>query len=150
MGLFYCYDILGSTHASLETEFKFLGEDFEFYFGILYSVTSLPNIIMPFFGWMLNARLGIPFMYVIYGSFIMIGQFILCLGCQYRSIFVMIIGRTIFGLGYQLLCTCKNQMLMHWFFKNDVSFPFGLCQGVIDFSKFMCFYLSPRIVKTVI
>jgi len=130
-------------------EFKFLGEEFELYFGLLYSVVSLPNLIMPFFGWMLNVRFGLPLMYGIYGSFIMIGQFILSMGCHYRSIVPMIIGRFIFGLGFQLVCTCKNQMLMHWFYKREVALPFSICQMVIDIAKFLSFYISPRILSNV-
>lgn len=133
----------------MEKEFEFLGEDFELYFGILYSVVSLPNLVMPFIGWMLNVRFGLPLMYVLYGSTIMIGQFFIAIGCQYRSIITMIIGRAIFGLGYQLVCNCKNIFILNWFFKSDVAFPFSICQCVIDLTKFMCFYLSPRIAKFV-
>ena len=59
----------------------------------------------------------------------------------------MIIGRGIYGLGYQMVCICKNIFLTHWFFKSDVSLPFSLCQCTIDITKFICFYFSPKIIN---
>lgn len=113
-------------------------------------MVSLPNLIMPIFGWLLNVRFGFQLMYVFYGSFIMFGQLILSLGCYYRAIIPMIIGRTIYGCGFQMVNTCKNQMIMHWFYKGEVALPFSICQMVIDFMKFSCFYITPRILNTVI
>ena len=128
---------------------KSLGDDFELYFGILYSVTSLPNLIFPLIGWYFNVRCGIAFMYVIYAALIMIGQLVLTLGCQYRSILPMIIGRMIFGMGFQMIHICKNQMLIAWFYKSELGFAFSIPQMTVDLTKFGCFFICPIILKTV-
>ena len=133
----------------MEMDFKFLGDEFEVYFGILYSIVSLPNLVFPFIGWMLNVRFGIALMYVIYAAFIMIGQLVLALGFQYRCIMPMILGRMIFGLGFQMMSICRNQMLIHWFYKGEVGICFGIAQMIVDLTKFSCFYINPLILNSV-
>lgn len=79
----------------------------------------------------------------------MFGQLILSLGCQYRSIVPMIIGRGIYGLGFQMINICKNQLLISWFDKKEVGLAFSLGQMVIDITKLMCFYITPQLLNQV-
>jgi len=140
---------MASTNDSLKKEFDFLGNHYEIYFGILYSVVALPNFIVPYFGSFLNIKLGLRFMYIINGSFIMIGQFFVSLGVTYKSINTLIIGRFLFGLGYQTTVMCKNQMIIKWFLKSEVSLPMSITLCITDLSKFLCFLISPRVITFV-
>ena len=142
-------DILGSTNDSFQKEFFFLGEKYEMYFGLLYSAVALPNLIVPFIGSLLNIKLGLRFMFMINGSFIMIGQFIVFIGISNKSIITMITGRFIYGLGYQNTVICKNQMIIKWFFSHELSIPITITLSLSDLSKFFCFFVSPRVISFV-
>lgn len=48
--------------------------DFNFYFNLLYSVYSFPNIILPFLGGYFVAKLGARWMNVLFCCFILLGQ----------------------------------------------------------------------------
>jgi hypothetical protein len=88
-------------------------------------------------------------MYVINGSFLVIGQFIVCMGVTYKSIITMIFGRLIFGIGFQTTIMCKTMMIIRWFLKSHLSVPMSVTLAISDLSKFLCFLISPRIIKFV-
>lgn len=124
-------------------------KNFETFFGLLYSLEAFPNLIIPILGSLLNIKYGLRFMYVIYGSTIFLGQLFVCIGMEYKSFILMLIGRGIYGLGYQTVVICKNQILINWFFKTEVALPISISLCITDFSKFMSFYISPRVVEYV-
>jgi nitrate/nitrite transporter NarK len=134
----------------LKTQFsQKLGNSFEYYFGLLYSLYSLPNIIIPFIGGILVMRFGIRSMYVVFELLIVIGQFIFALGCQSTSMQTMLLGRIIFGLGGESLNICQNAMIVKWFFKSQIALPLGLTISVSRIGSVLNDVFSPRLVSNV-
>jgi len=90
---YYCLDNPGALHNSLSKIFNNeLGEHFEYYFNLLYSLVIFPNIFLPFIGGLLIMKCGLRTMYLIYMIFLIIGQLIFAIGCHYKSIIFMLIG----------------------------------------------------------
>jgi len=137
---------VGVLHDSLKIQFSNLSENFEYYFGLLYSLYSLPNIILPFIGGILVMQYGIRTMYVIFGLFILLGQFVFALGCQNYSMNAMLIGRVIFGLGGECINICQNAMIVKWFFKSEIALPLGLTISVSRLGSVMNDVASPKMI----
>jgi len=150
LGDYYCIDNVGVLHDSLKIQFSHLGENFEYYFGLLYSLYSMPNIVLPFFGGILIMKYGIRTMYMVFGVLILIGQFIFSIGCQYYSMNIMLLGRIIFGLGGECINICQNAMIVKWFFKSELALPLGLALSVSRLGSVLNDVASPKMINHVL
>ena len=146
-GDYYCFDNVGATHSHLKTQLHLPREKFEYYYSLLYSVYSFPNIILPFIGGLLIALLGLRVMYVVFGVSIIFGQFIFAFGSQWESITLMLIGRVIFGIGGESINICQTAMIVKWYFKSEISFPLGISLTVSRLGSVLNDVLSPRIAN---
>jgi MFS family permease len=144
-------DNIGVLHDSLKTQFAFeLKDSFEYYFGLLYSVYSMPNIVLPFIGGYMVMKMGVRSTYILFAGLVMIGQFICAFGCQYSSIKTMLFGRVIFGLGGECLNICQNAIIVKWFAKSQLALPMGLTISFSRLGSVLNDILSPRIITPVI
>lgn len=117
---------MGVLHDSLKEKFKNLGNEFEFYFNLMYAVYSFPNIILPLIGGIVITKYGSSIMYFIFGLLILIGQIVFACGIFYDSIYTVLIGRFVFGLGGECLGLPQNSMIVKWFPKAQLGLPLGL------------------------
>lgn len=143
-GDYYCFDSVGAVHDHLESQFYFLGENFEYYYNLLYSIYSIVNIFVPFIGGAFIKIYGNKNMFLVFGIIIVIGQFIVYLGCKNNSIFTMLIGRVIFGLGGENINVSQMACVVEWFYKSENSFPMGLTLTISRVGSFANDVLSPR------
>jgi MFS family permease len=144
-------DNVGVLHDALKSQFASeIKDSFEFYFGLLYSVYSMPNIILPFIGGYMVMKFGVRSTYILFAGLVMLGQFICALGCQYSSMSIMLVGRVVFGLGGECLNICQNAILVKWFAKSELALPMGLTISVSRFGSVLNDVFSPRLVSAVI
>ena len=144
-GDYYCFDNPGAVHDHLESQFDFLGTNFEYYYNLLYSIYSIVNIFIPFIGGNLIKIYGNKNMFLVFAIIIVIGQLIVYLGCKYNSIYTMLIGRVIFGLGGDNLNVSQMTCVVEWFYKSETSFPMGLTLTISRIGSFFNDVLSPRL-----
>lgn len=100
LGNYFCYDMPGALNVELR---EWLGSDYKTYqtqINLLYSVYSLPNIILPFLGGYLLDTLSPKKMIIVFSALICIGQFIFAYGISIKAFSVILLGRLIFGLGF--------------------------------------------------
>jgi MFS family permease len=107
LGDSYCFDNPMAMQKSIVDLF---GID-NFRFNLLYTVYSLPNIILPFFGGVLIDRLGPRKAIVIFTSIVIVGQCVCVVGAYYRTFVTMIAGRVVFGMGSESLNTAQNSIM---------------------------------------
>ena len=88
---------------------------FQYLFNLLYTVYSIPNIILPFFGGYFTDKLGARLMNVVFCTCLLIGQIVLTAGVFMGSFPVMLLGRVFFGFGGESLCVSAQAMLTQWF-----------------------------------
>ena len=143
-GDYYCFDNIGAVHDHLESQFHFLGKNFEYYYNLLYSIYSIVNIFIPFIGGTLIKIFGNKNMFIVFGLLIVIGQFIVYIGCNNNSIYTMLFGRIIFGLGGENLNVSQMACVVEWFYKSENSFPMGLTLTISRVGSFANDVLSPR------
>jgi len=119
--------------------------DFEYVFNLMYSLYSLPNIVLPLIGGVLIFKYGYRIMFLVFGFCILIGQLIFAMGCSCKSITIMLIGRAIFGLGGESINTTQFSIILQWFAPNEIAFALGLCLSSARFGNVLNDFISPRI-----
>lgn len=141
---------MGVLHDSLKLQFFSLGNNFEYYFNLLYSLYSIPNTILPFIGGIFITKYGNRLMYIIFGSCIMLGQLIFAFGCYKDYMSIMLIGRIIFGLGGECINVCQSAMIIKWFYKSELALPLGLTLSVSRMGSVLNDCYSPSLIGNVI
>jgi len=119
--------------------------DFEYVFNLMYSVYSLPNIILPLIGGVFIFKYGYRIMFLVFGFCVLVGQLIFAIGCSCKSIHIMLIGRTIFGFGGESLNTTQFSIILQWFAPNEIAFAMGLCLSSARMGNVLNDIISPRI-----
>ena len=152
MGDYYCFDTPGAMHNHLQSRFApITGENnFEYFYQLLYSVYSLPNIILPMIGGILIFKFGYRSMFLIFGFCVLIGQFIFSIGCSSKSIYLMILGRVIFGIGGESLNTTQYAIIVQWFGADELAFALGICLSLARLGSALNDIISPRIATVFI
>ncbi len=140
----FCFDNVAVLHGALKTHFDYLKEDFEFYFNLMYSVYSLPNVILPYVGGILIRKLGNNLMFLIFALLITLGQFLFAYGCDAKSISLMLVGRVIFGLGGECIGVSLTGIIVKWFVKSEIGLPLGLSISIGRLGSVINASLSPQ------
>ena len=68
-------------------------------YNLLYSVYSLPNIVLPLVAGIITDKLGMKLTIFIFCTLVTIGQVIFCIGGVNQNFFMMCAGRFVFGIG---------------------------------------------------
>ncbi|KAI9100660.1 major facilitator superfamily domain-containing protein [Phlyctochytrium arcticum] len=106
---YYCYDIPAALNVPLQ---KWLGTPdatYKWQINLLYSVYSLPNIILPLVGGLLVDR-----------------QALFALGVQTRVFNLMLVGRMVFGAGGESLEVATSRITTDWFKGRGLGFAMSL------------------------
>lgn len=146
LGDYYCFDNPGALHTQLKYRFNHIAEtEFEYLYHLMYSVYSLPNVILPVVGGVLIFKFGYRTMFLVFGISVLIGQLIFSIGCSIKNIPLMLFGRIIFGLGGESLNTTQYAIIVEWFAANQVAFALGICLSVARIGNVLNDVISPRI-----
>ncbi len=111
----------------------------------MYSVYSLPNVILPIVGGFLIFKFGYRIMFLVFGFAVLLGQLIFSIGCSLKSIPLMLGGRILFGLGGESLNTTQYAIIVEWFAANQVAFALGICLSIARIGNVLNDVISPRI-----
>ena len=87
----------------------------QYLFNLLYTVYSIPNIVLPFFGGYFTDKLGARLMNVVFCSCLLLGQIVLTAGVFAGSFPLMLLGRVVFGFGGESLCVSQSAIIQQWF-----------------------------------
>ncbi|CAD8147015.1 unnamed protein product [Paramecium octaurelia] len=137
----YCFD----NPMALQSEIKDKYGVDQFKFNLLYTVYSLPNIILPFFGGVLIDKIGARTAILLFSSIIMIGQLVCVWGASNLSYWTLITGRVIFGMGSESLNVSQNSIMAIWFKDQEMSLAIGLCISIPKIGNALNSLLSPQI-----
>jgi MFS family permease len=142
IGNYYCYDIPAAMKTQLD---DYMGNpsNFETYFSLLYTLYSIPNIILPFFGGFFVDKVGVRLCLIIFVVLIAAGQVVFAFGVSIKSWPVMFIGRIIYGFGGESISVANSSILADWFVNKEVAFAFGLNLSVARLGSVFNNLLSP-------
>ncbi|KAF9126772.1 hypothetical protein BGX30_015091 [Mortierella sp. GBA39] len=125
-GNYYCYDIPAALNVQLG---EWLGDDYathQYHINLLYSVYSLPNIVLPLFGGYLIDRFSASRVLILFSLCVCAGQGLFAIGVSAKSIWTMVLGRFIFGIGGECLEVAQAKITTDWFKSRWLGFALGL------------------------
>jgi MFS family permease len=133
-------------HSLLLKRFNSLTEkEFEYFFQLMYSVYSLPNIFLPLVGGIMIYKYGYRIMFIVFGFCVLIGQLIFSIGCSTKSVGIMLAGRIVFGLGGESINSAQYAIIVEWFTKNELGLALGICLSFARIGNVLNDVISPRI-----
>jgi MFS family permease len=149
LGSYYSFDFPSVLHNQLRRHFQFQDEGkFEFYFSLLYSLYSMPNMVIPIFGGILCDLLGNNRVMVGCATLVMIGNVLLLIACWRVDLFTLEAGRFIFGLGAETLQVCANTIIAKWFVGQELAFALGINLSACKLGGVLTDWMSPSIAKS--
>lgn len=96
---YYAYDIPAALNTPLQQYLGTPDDEYNYFINVLYSVYSLPNIILPWFGGYLIDSFGTKRLLVVLSGLVCAGQVLFSMGVQGKIGWLMIFGRVLFGAG---------------------------------------------------
>ena len=151
IGNYYAYDLPSAlaprlrTHLGLDDD----KERFAYLLGLFYSVYSLPNILLPFISGHLIERVGIKRVLVVLSVFVCSGQAMFAFGTATRQIWLMILGRMVFGVGGESISVVQSCISTQWFHNKELAFALGLNLAVPRVGSVMNAMFSPMIANSI-
>jgi MFS family permease len=118
-GNYYVYDALSPLADVLKQQLGFSDSNI----GLLQAIYSFPNIFTVVIGGVLIDRIGLRRSLMIFGVLCVIGPAITVAS---GHLWLMAIGRLIFGMGAESLIVAVTAALARWFKGKELSFAFGI------------------------
>ncbi len=137
-GTYFCYDI----PAALQDVFiQQLDMSFT-QFTMLYSFYSIPNILFGFIGGVLIDRVfGIRIGTIIFSSIVTTGQLIFAIGAFTNQLWIIYLGRFIFGIGGGITAISGSTFAAKWFKSKELNLVFGLQLCLARMASTICLNL---------
>jgi len=129
-GNYYIYDSISPLADLLKFQLGFSDGNI----GLLNAIYSFPNIIMVLIGGILIDKIGTRRSVSIFSVLVMIGSIVTALK---GNIYIMAIGRFIFGVGAESMIVAITTIIARWFKGKELSFAFGLNLTVARLGSFM-------------
>lgn len=131
-GCSFVYDL----PQALQTQFQSKPLDLDYSeFDLLYSVYSIPNVILPIIGGLLTKMLGVKLGIIIFSFLSLQGQVVFTLGVFWKDYRSMILGRVIYSLGAENLYIAQLAMAVQLFSKQELTFVLGWNNSVTYFAN---------------
>jgi MFS family permease len=141
VGNYFAYDSIGALAPLIIGDMQIDREAI----GMMYSFYSWPNLFMVFIGGILVDRFGTRFMSLVFSSLIVAGAAIVA-GAP--TFWMMIAGRTVFGIGCESLIVCQSAILAKWFKGRELALAFGLALTFMRIGTLFSFNTEAWIAET--
>jgi len=150
-GVYYSFDIPAALHQQLKDYMASSSssnpsdsdDNYALKFNLLYSVYSIPNIILPFFGGTIVDKFGAHNSALIFASLTLLGQLLFAIGAQIQSWNMMLIGRTFYGFGGESISVATSTLNSKWFAGKELALSFGINLAVSRLGSVFNNFLSP-------
>mmetsp|Transcript_32342 Transcript_32342/g.59033 ORF Transcript_32342/g.59033 Transcript_32342/m.59033 type:complete len:461 (+) Transcript_32342:81-1463(+) len=146
-GQFYAFDNPSALNEQLKLHMATLSpatsEKYDYYFNLLYSVYSLPNVALPLLMGMAVDKCGCRRLICFLGCCVVMGHVLFATGVHKGSWTWMIAGRVLFGIGGESMQVAQNCLLFRWFKGNEVAFALGLNLSIARSGSVLNDVLSP-------
>jgi len=145
-GAFFCFDNPGALQTQLISELDLSTSDF----ASLYAAYSWPNVVLPVLGgFLIDKLLGVRKGTIVFASLILLGQLVLSLGGFEKSLWVMVLGRFIFGLGGECLNMALNTYTVEWFKGDQLNMVFGFQLSIARVGSTLNFLVMGPLYQTI-
>lgn len=143
-GSYFCFDNPGALQSEIKSAMNISTSQF----ANLYSWYSWPNVILPVIGGFLMDRvLGIRFGTMCFALIIVMGQALFAFGGFLDKLWVMEIGRFVFGIGGESLAVAQNTYAVSWFKGKELNMVFGFQLSVARVGSTVNFLIMGPLYK---
>ncbi|EGR30537.1 major facilitator superfamily protein, putative [Ichthyophthirius multifiliis] len=144
-GSYMCYDFPGYLLNQIKKDMSLTNLQFS----LLYSVYSLPNIILPLLAGIFIDSLGVRKAIFLFTFILIIGQLICSIGFheQVKQYSIILFGRIIFGLGGECLNVTQSSVASKWFIDKDISLAMSLNLSVSRLGSVLGSFVFPQVYK---
>lgn len=146
-GSYYSIDIPSALHQQIKNYMP-QTSSFEYNFNLLYTLYSLPNIVLPFIGGNLVDRYSAPVCFVVFALCTFIGQIVFAVGTSYKNWHVMLLGRILYGLGGENICVAQSALLAAWFAGKELALALGICLSLSRLGSVFNNLVSPALANS--
>lgn len=150
--VYYSVDIPAALHQELKDYLAGSSEkelsNFELYFNLLYTVYSIPNMVLPLLGGVFVDRFGPAQCMVAYAICLWLGQILFAVGLSQKSWIIMLLGRIAYGLGGEIICVANSTLISEWFDPTERSFAFGTLLAISRLGSVLNNMVSPKLAHS--
>lgn len=148
-GNYYAFDNPSALNRPLHGWLAPRGDEetFQYRLSLLYSVYSVPNVILPFFVGQALDRLGSRRILLILSSLVALGQWLVAAGLERGAFPLVLAGRILFGLGGESLAVAQSRLVTHWFEGRELALAIGLNLSIARIGTVVNNVLSPLIAE---
>jgi MFS family permease len=139
-GSYFAYDSVGAIAPTL---LKVLNVD-RSAIGTMYTVYSIAAIFSVFLGGLLIDKIGTRAAATIFAALVVAGAVIVAIA---PSIFILYIGRFIFGAGSESLVVAQSAILARWFKGKELALSFGIALTISRLGTLFSFNTEEMISK---
>ena len=140
IGSYFAYDSIGALAPLMIADMQIGREKI----GMMYSFYSWPNLVMVFIGGFLIDRFGTRKMSLIFSALIVLGAAIVAAAPVF---WLMLLGRTVFGIGSESLIVAQQSILAKWFKGKELALAFGLSLTFSRLGTLASFNTEARIAE---
>lgn len=164
---YYIYDSVTPLASMIKTQLDFTGAEY----GLLFSAYSAANVFlfMLLLSGVLVDKIGIKLSGVIYGFLCVLGAALTALGAMDNleniigpvygfidnippgnwtaELKIMLLGRTIFGIGAEAVLVVNNKVLAKWFLGKELAFAYGVNLTIMRLGTFLALNLQAPIAN---
>ncbi|KND02095.1 uncharacterized protein SPPG_02595 [Spizellomyces punctatus DAOM BR117] len=148
-GNYYAYDIPASLSTAFAQHFSFTPSQHQYNLNLFYSLYSLPNTVLPFWGGYLVDVYGTAKMVWWLGILVCLGQALVALGVQVKWVWVVWVGRLLFGVGAESLSVAQTRITTKWFRGKDLALALGMNLSVARLGTVFNDLLTPHLAYTI-
>jgi len=163
---YYIYDSITPLGTTLQQEMGLSSENY----GLLFSAYAFANVFlgMVLLAGVLVDKLGMRASGILYGFFCFLGAFLTALGAWKGlpgllgpgydwlhgfikpewspELKIMLLGRTIYGIGAEAILLVNNKVLARWFSGKELAFAYGVNLTIMRLGTFLALNLQARAV----
>ena len=109
----------------------------------MYSVYSMPNMILPLFAGYIIDTLGVRSAIFLFYSICLFGNLIFAIGGSYYSFTTILVGRGLFGIGNETCMQAVTVLITKWFIDGNLNLAYALNGVALGFSGMAAGITSP-------
>lgn len=140
---YYIYDSIGVVQGNMQEYYGITSGQF----GLLYSVYSLPNCIIPFFGGFLLDKLGLRSGLFLCCVCVCLGPLLVAFSSVTQTFALALAGRFVFGLGAETSYVALDTIIVNWFANKAVALAMGICVSAGRLGTWLTFNLNPLAIN---
>jgi MFS family permease len=140
---FYCMDIAQAlqTHF-MNGEMNLNATEYNLFYSVFAYI-----IILPFFAGFVSDRLGVRKGIFLFAVLQLSGQYLFTFGGFHKNVWIMLLGRLIFGFAALCMEVCEDVVLSAWFMNKELTLALGLSFSSCRIGTALTSILSPQIYE---